>query len=75
MDKPSARFEHTLPPFKGYQVEVYLKSGQTIKARCEDFTVKLNALTGEYVGYEFKGLKEPRRVDFDPRLIAGYIVK
>jgi hypothetical protein len=78
MDKLTAKIGCTPPPppvFKGYQIEVYLKSGHTIKFRCEDFTVKINALTGEYVGYEVKDLKEPRQVDFDTRLIAGYIVK
>lgn len=76
MDTPSARIANTsLPVFRGNQVEVYLKSGHTIKLRCEKAEFRWNSFTREYVGFEFKGLKEPKQVDFDPRLIAGYIVK
>jgi hypothetical protein len=78
VDKPSLRIGNTAPTppaFRGYQVEVYLKTGHTIKLRCELAKFHWDSLAGEYIGYEFNGLKEPRVVDLDPKLIAGYIVK
>lgn len=76
MDKPSARIQGAVPPVpKGSKIEVFLKSGHTVKIRCEEWNFKFNTLTGEYTGYLFKGLIEPNAVGFVPSQIVGYVVR
>jgi hypothetical protein len=76
MDKPSARITGSAPYVpKCSNLEVFLKSGHTVKIRCEEWNFKFNTLTGEYTGYRLKGLIEPNAVGFVPSQIAGYTVR
>lgn len=76
MDKPSARIRPgSIPPKPSIVVcrlEIYLKSGHTIKVVCEDWTFRVNNLTGEYEGYHFVGLIKPKKLGIVPNQIVGY---
>ncbi|MCP3742719.1 hypothetical protein [Rossellomorea sp. BNER] len=77
MDKQSVRIGATPPPKPSKQVnriEIYLKTGHTIKVTCEKYGFTTNTFTGEYTGYEFKGLVEPKSLGINPNQIAGYIL-
>lgn len=62
-------------PTKVERLEIYLKSGQTLKVVCEKYKFTFNTFSGEYDGYFFEGLIEPRRLGLVPSQIAGYTVK
>lgn len=53
-------------------VEIFLKSGQTVKFECVQCTFKFSDATGEYVGYEFKEIKKYKIISLVPSQIAGY---
>ena len=42
---------------------------------CEKWTFKRNYSSGEFAGYKFEGLREPKRISIAPSQIAAYIVK
>lgn len=54
---------------------IYLKSGHTIEVVCEKWTFERNYSSGEFTGYKFKGLREPKRISIAHSQIAAYIVK
>jgi len=56
-------------------VMIYLKSGHTIEVICKKWTFKRNNLSGEYVGYTFEGIKEPKDIGIVPSQIAAHVVK
>lgn len=54
-------------------VTVYLKSGQSVKIRCQEATFSCSNVTGEYVGYTIKGAN--KRFGFNPKEIAAWQAK
>lgn len=57
------------------RVEVFLKSGHTVKFRCDECTFQFDKTTGEYTGYKFTGIVGYHIVSFVPAQIAGYTTK
>ena len=59
-----------------WEVKVYLKSGQTVKVKCKDYTFRYNHETLDYTGYEFTIYKSSNvSNDFVPSQIAGFTAK
>lgn len=77
MDKPSARLIKEMHNHESefIELEIHLKSGQTINVRCENWKFEINNLTGEFYGYEFQKMISPKALGIVPSQIAGYICK
>ena len=56
------------------ELEIYLKSGQTLKVKCKEWSFTYDNYSREFTGYTFKGLKFPKMISLVPSQIAGYIV-
>lgn len=56
------------------KLEIYLKSGHTLKVKCEEWSFTYDNYSCEFTGYNFKGLKSPKTIRLVPSQIAGYIV-
>lgn len=54
-------------------IEIYLKSGHTIKVKCEEVSFTYNEKTLEHTGYRFRGIKSPKDVHLVPSQICGWI--
>ena len=58
-----------------WTIDVYMKSGHTVKVKCKQYSFSYNNTTLDYVGYEFKGTPKNTRYDLVPSQIAGFTAK
>lgn len=57
------------------KVEVFLKSGQTLKFQCEKCNFSYDKQTLEFTGYEFKNIKEYEKISIVPNQISAYSIR